>query len=132
MNESDFNSLANLENVMVDKLEHSPALVKWADIIISFGSSIAIEALLQKKVIIHPKFLHFNTTIFDSGEVVYIAKNYSETLSFIRKAKDKKLCLPNKIDTSKFLRREVYRDKKPHNVAEYYYKKIVNIEENTD
>jgi hypothetical protein len=68
-------ALKDKPNVILETIAHSPALVKWCDVVINFGSSIAIEALSQEKPIIHPVFLHTNRTVFDDGAVVHIAND---------------------------------------------------------
>lgn len=43
----------------------SVALIAWSDVVICFGSSIALEAHLQGKLLINPRYLHSNQTIFE-------------------------------------------------------------------
>ena len=46
--------------------DHSPALIKWADCVINYASKgIAIEVLLQNKILINPYYLHSNKTYFE-------------------------------------------------------------------
>ena len=60
-------------------------------------------------------------------EKLYVAKNYQETLRLIRKSKEKKLSLPSKTDRFNFLKKEVYGESNPHDVAEHYFQKINEI-----
>ena len=46
----------------------SPALTEWCDVLLNIGSSIALEALLQKKPLLQLNYLHSNRTVFqDEG-----------------------------------------------------------------
>ena len=88
--------------MIVNSSIDSPSLVNWADVVINVASSIAIEALIQKRPIIYPFYLHRNKTIFDTPELVNLASGCEEVLSLlINHYKGKKLFLP-KGNTWKF------------------------------
>ena len=54
-----------------------------SEIIICFGSSIVFEAILQKKLIINPSYLHSNSTIYDDYESLNNTKNENDTINKI-------------------------------------------------
>ena len=62
--------------------EHSTSLIKSADIVVNFASSIGQEAILQRKPVCNPVYLNGNATIFDKSGVVFDAKDDEEVLSF--------------------------------------------------
>jgi hypothetical protein len=64
--------------------EHSALLVKQADIVINFGSSIAFEALRQGKPVINPCYLHGNSTFFDGSGAVFDTTSEAQTLELIQ------------------------------------------------
>ena len=54
-----------------------------SDVIINFGSSIAFEALRQGKLVINPRYLHRNDTIFDDSGIVIDTTDEASTLSIL-------------------------------------------------
>jgi hypothetical protein len=76
---------ANIE--FADLSNHSPCLIRQADAIINFASSIGLEALLQGKPVCNPMFLNSNSTIFDGSGVVIDAENLDEVLNFVESVK---------------------------------------------
>lgn len=87
-------SVSELEkrgNVEVNVEVHSPAIVKWCDIVINVSSSIAFEALIQGKLVIHASYLHDNLTIFDTGEIAHVAKNQKSLLTLLNVALNNEL-----------------------------------------
>jgi|TARA_B100002003_G_scaffold237343_1_gene254328 hypothetical protein len=63
---------------------HSPQLVKNADLVIVYGSSICFEALRQCKPVCWPRFICPNLTIFDQSGLVSIAQSEDEVVGMIR------------------------------------------------
>lgn len=43
----------------------SSALIEWADLVISIGSGIAVEAIIRRKPLLYAAYLHANATVFD-------------------------------------------------------------------
>lgn len=62
----------------------SVSLIKWADAVINFGSSIGIEAFLQDTHHVNPSYLHSNTTIFDETGAGYCPESNTETVELLR------------------------------------------------
>jgi hypothetical protein len=48
----------------------SSSLIEWADVVISIGSGIAMEAIIRRKPLLYAKYLHANSTVFDACEAV--------------------------------------------------------------
>ena len=63
--------------------QHSAALVRQADLIINFGSSVGFEALQQGKPVINPRYLHGNQTFFDDSGVVIDTHDDESTVAAI-------------------------------------------------
>ena len=77
-------TLSQNDNVKFqDESAHSATLVYRSDVIINFGSSIAFEALRQGKLVINPKYLHRNDTIFDNSGTVIDTTDEASTLSIL-------------------------------------------------
>ena len=62
---------------------HSVDLIKQADCIINFASSIGLEALAQGKPVCNPTYLTENTTIFDNSGAVVDTSTEEDTVRFI-------------------------------------------------
>ena len=115
----------NLLHVEIDDLAHSPALINWADIVINFGSSIGIDAVLQNKPLIYPAYLHGNTTIFDQDDACYKTSSAEHTLKTIQSIKMGTNLILNENKIS-FLKNTIYGGKEPHDILGYYSHRIMN------
>ena len=60
---------------------NSVSLIRWSDVVISFGSSIGLEALIQRKLFINPSYLQTNETIFEDSDAGVEALNIKQVLS---------------------------------------------------
>ena len=118
-----------LPNVEASVSAHSPALIRWSDIVISFGSSIGIEALLQDKILLDPEYLHTNTTVFNDTRSDVILDNEEKVLEVIAKIKEgNKMEVPQE-NKEKLFREVVYGGEAPFNVLEKYCRHILgNVE----
>ena len=67
-----------------DDQVHSPHLVEQSDVVVVYGSSICFEALQQGKIVIWPRFLCRNRTIFDTERVVTVVEDEGEVIKVIR------------------------------------------------
>lgn len=61
----------------------SVALIAWSDVVICFGSSIALETHLQNKVLINPTYLHTNKTIFEETKSSIETRSLNQTLNVL-------------------------------------------------
>lgn len=108
-------SLSNFEinnfndNVRYIKNETSFKIISKSDIVISFGTSITFEAILQNKYVLNPKFLHTNKTIFDNEVSIYQPKNISEVIEnikIIKRNNPKK----NKVEYENIIKKYIYNN----------------------
>lgn len=99
----------------------SVALIKWADVVVNFGSSIGIEALLQNKTLISPSYLHANTTIFDTTKAAVITRSLKETINIFNIMKKQLARFVITQDSKRALYREIiYGGRDEHDVLESY------------
>jgi len=113
-----------MDNVEVNVGAHSPALIRWSDVVINFGSSIGLEALLQGKALIYPGYLHSNWTIFDETRAALLADNSNEVIEYLETLRK-----GTKIDIAAasieaIFRSILYGGREPFDVLEYYYDQI--------
>ncbi len=88
-NEEELNEFGRYPNVRFPDIgQHSPALIKSADIVVNFASSIGIEAILQGKPVCNPIYLNRNTTIFDKSGVVFDAIDDNQVFQFFDTVKE--------------------------------------------
>ena len=104
----------------------SPLLIEWSNVVVSFGTSIAIEAMIKNKPLIHCPYLHDNSTIFDDSQIVHLAKSDDEVMNYLGElTKNIAYSPPNQERLNKFLLREVYNYSEEINISERYYKFII-------
>ena len=105
----------------------SPLLIEWSNVVVSFGTSISIEAMIKNKPLIHCPYLHDNSTIFDDSQIVHLAKSDDEVMNYLSElTKNISYSQPNKERLNKFLLREVYNSSEEINIPERYYKFILD------
>lgn len=71
--------------------EPSPSLVRWADVVVNVSSSIAFEAIMQCKPVIHAHWCHDNSTIFDDGLNANVATDMNRFIYLVEQAKNGEL-----------------------------------------
>lgn len=86
---NDFSSL--YPDVESNSPEPSPSLVRWADVVVNVSSSIAFEAIIQGKPVIHAQWCHHNQTIFENGLVAHVANDISQFTKLIQNSKSGRL-----------------------------------------
>lgn len=128
LNDDFRNELNSLPNVEASVSMDSPALIDWSDVVINFGSSIGIEAILQKKILINPSYLHTNHTIFEKTKSAFEPSDNSEVIEILKKTKSNTI-KPISIKNEKYLLKEaVYGGKDEYDILEYYWKNISTLE----
>lgn len=95
----------------------SVALIRWSDAVICFGSSIAIEAHLQNKLLINPSYLHENQTIFEETGASVETKSQEETLAAIT-ANDDSVPPMSKQAVDELYRIMIYGGREPFDVLD--------------
>lgn len=102
---------------------HSPSLIKWADCVVVFGSSIGIEVLIQNKFLINPIFFHSNSTLYEyfgASHDVFTIDGFNSVFEQIIKGD-----LSNDKNAINMLLSEiVYAGANKFDVPKYYYDKI--------
>jgi hypothetical protein len=68
--------------------ESSVALIRWADAIIVYASSIALDALTMGKVVIYPEFVDSNQTVLTQYNASWDFASVSELVSSVASLKD--------------------------------------------
>lgn len=58
---------------------NSVSLIRWADAVVNFGSSIGIEVIHQGKAMVYPSFLHENRTIYEITGACVETRDIEET-----------------------------------------------------
>ena len=119
--------LDSLPNVEASVSAHSPALIGWSDVVINFGSSIGIEAVLQDKILINPSYLHTNQTIFEKTSAAFEPSNTEELIEILNKNRNNDLEPVSAENKMRLLEEGVYGGKGAYDILEYYYENISNI-----
>jgi hypothetical protein len=115
----------SMDNVSASVEAHSPALIKWSDIVINFGSSIGIEALIQNKQLIHPNYLHSNKTIFEKTGACHLANSQDDILEYLIDYKNNRLVDITKKNKNKLYQEIIYGGKEKHDTLKKYYNELV-------
>ena len=76
--------LDRFPNVEIEGKTGSVELIRWADAVIVAGSSIALEAILQAKPILYPKYHHENTTVFEETGASWQVSSDDELISALK------------------------------------------------
>ena len=122
LDERELSKLSNSKNITYSQeATHSNVLIYYSSGIINFGSSIALEAVVQGKPICNASYLTQNETIFTNSKVVYDASNEEEVVDFVRLVLSDEFnskVTPN--DRSQFLVEHVYGGNAERNVLSEY------------
>jgi hypothetical protein len=98
----------------------SVSLIKWSDIVINFGSSIGIEALLQNKQLVTPSYLHSNRTIFAETSACHQPASNDESIEMIEAIHNGERETVPERQKRELYRAVVYGGKDPHDVLAAY------------
>jgi len=123
--ESTRRQLADRSGVTVTNEDYSVSLIDWADVVLNFGSSIGLEALLQGKHHVNPTYLHRNTTIYDMCEQVLTTYTHKESQDTLERIHDGAVDSPSDADRARGCRDVIYAGKAPFNVLDRYYELLV-------
>ncbi len=100
------------------------SITQWADVVINFGSSIGLDALVLNKILLNPIYLHPNVTIFDHYKSSIVIRSSRELVDVIRKIRAGDSVFP--CSPSECLNKVVYGGREPHDVLTEYCKTIVD------
>ncbi|MBJ13544.1 MAG: hypothetical protein CMG62_10805 [Candidatus Marinimicrobia bacterium] len=102
---------------------HSPSLVDWSDVVIVIGGSIGIEAMLQSKPVIYPKFLSSNKTLYEKYNAAYCTSSSQETTDLLERMKEGNF-KNSKSGIDLMIKEIVYAGKEEYDVLQKYYDEI--------
>jgi len=105
----------------------SVSLIKWADAIINFGSSIGIEALQQNTHHINPSYLHSNTTIFDTTGASHRPTTNKKTVSLLEKIHNEQVNTSRESNKKQLYQAVIYGGDESHDVLERYRELIKRL-----
>lgn len=88
-NEKHFQKLSYLENVIMANQIPSNVLIDESDAVIVYSSSIVLEAIYREKIILYPKFLHSNVTIFEEFGACELFQDEDSMLQYLKKELNK-------------------------------------------
>lgn len=97
----------------------SGQLIRDSDIIICFGSSIIFEAILQKKFVINPKYLHTNTTIYDDYDAIFSTDSKQQTLKYIDEILNHSISMNNN-QYDEIIFKHVYQENDEEPINSFY------------
>ena len=121
--------LQQYPNCILNSDFESTPLLDWADVVINFGSSIALEAVVKNLPVIYPLFLHENETIFDNCDYVFECRNYDEVIFLLTDPAR----LATRSETREHSRRSLLQSEVFNNnstlksVADFYSTRILEI-----
>jgi len=84
-NEKFFDKVSKLKNVRMANNILSSQLIDISDGIIVYGSSIVLEATYKSKLVLYPKFLHKNETIFEKYNGCEKFESLDEIIKYLEK-----------------------------------------------
>lgn len=119
--------LVEQENTAVEAETDSVSLIKWSDVVINFGSSIGIEALLQEKHNVNPSYLHENTTIFDETGAGHMPESNPETLTLLEELLDGSLDPVPDENVRELNRTAIYGGREEHDVLEAHRDLLLSV-----
>ena len=89
--------------------------------VINYGSSIGIEAVLQHKPYCNASFLTENSTIFDKSGVAFDANSVEDVIEFVEQTlKCSKTATMTNETRAEFLKEHVYADQAESKVLDGY------------
>ena len=112
--------LACVPNLILESPHDSTPLIGWADLIVNFGSSIAIEAIVRGKLVMNPSYLHDNQTVFDNTTPVITTGSIGETIATTQTLTGQDVYSRSTILAQEFLQEEVYAGHSSLDVAQHY------------
>ncbi len=99
----------------------STVLIHHAHVVINYGSSIGIEAVLQHKPLCNASFLTENSTIFDKSGVAFDANSVEDVIEFVEQTlKCSKTATMTNETRAEFLQQHVYAGQAESKVLDGY------------
>lgn len=106
----------------------STELCKWSDAVIVTMSSIAIEPLLNGKVLIYPEYFHRNKTLWGDLDACWKVDNQSELFEAMYKLKENPKYRPySKKNVQNFLNEAIYNGDNMQDILKGYSNFILKL-----
>jgi len=86
---------------------NSSDIIDWADVGMLYGSSIALEMIIKDVVVIIPRYIDKNRTIFEDYKVCVAVDSIEQLSDFFDKYSNKSI-LPNDSDVDYFIQTIIY------------------------
>ncbi len=123
-------------NIYLASEENSVNLIQWADVIIGSVSSILVEALLQKKILIYPKYFQEKQMLFEEKKACLTVHNYEELVEALKRIKKNPGVLPyDQANVEEFFREVIYAGAHQKDVLEKYvhfFQSLIDNNEEAD
>lgn len=104
-------------------------LIRWSDVVMGTVSSILLEALIQDKVFIYPKFFNKDKMLFEEMGACLAVNSYDEIVTALRKIRSEPNCIPySKENVGQFLANTVYGGLYGRDVLNDYVKLLHSLE----
>ena len=109
------------ENLIIaDNKVKSSFLVDWADIVMTIGSGIIIEAIIKRKIIFYIKYLHCNSIVVeDTKNIIHKITTRDELLILIDKYKTNQIEKLDENERTEFLKDYILNDNFEENKQKY-------------
>lgn len=75
--------ISSFGNIQYADLEDSSALIDWADIVVFWGSSVALEGYLKNKIMLCMSYLSINKNLYAKYDAGFIARCRDDLYRFI-------------------------------------------------
>jgi CDP-glycerol glycerophosphotransferase (TagB/SpsB family) len=117
--------LSQYDHLIMEADHDSSPLIRWADVIINFGSSIAIEAIALRKPVINPAYLHTNHTVFDDTEAVLTTHSSQQTTDGLEQLARGGALKQDSQSIQQFLKDEVYAESALLDISDHYIRALL-------
>jgi hypothetical protein len=82
----------------------SSKLIEWSDVCLVFGTSIALNVIMSKKILVVPTFIDSNKTIFEENRVCVAINSINDLIRFLQQP----LQTYESNDVDKFIQKYIY------------------------
>ena len=107
---------------------NSVNLIKWSDVAMILQSSIMIEALFQNKIVIYPRFLHGDETLYGEFQACWTVDSYEELEDALKTLEKNPTYRPySNEDIKRFLTEIVYNGEHGRDILGDYKDFILDV-----
>jgi hypothetical protein len=129
LNDEMMEMLEPYDNIDLNSQQESTPLIDWSDVVINFGSSIAIEAIVKRKHVIYPSYLHTNKTIFDNQTCVFNCRQPPEVITKLGSLVEQPSYRSKDYEISRqsVISSEIFNQRQRSNMAKIYLNNILQL-----